>query len=296
MRIEKITFGQWKNAYRCTLGDMSLVAVADVGPRILSFGLNGGPNILFTDGNDCYRRGDWHLYGGHRFWAGPETEHAFAPENACCEVRIDDNAMSIVQPVDGMGLQKELRIQSSAKDKVFVLDHIVRNVGKLLFPACIWTLTCALPHCVVVPWASGSSSWQCNMVRYWRRWDNHSTDPGSEQWKPDIDRFVVEPSGEEGKIGLYSEYGFLALLRPDSTFVKTYKPLLEATYSDGGCNVELYTCKDFVELETLSPMYTFYPGREYCHTEQWLLVPQRFEPAEWKMIQSLLLTEVSNFK
>jgi hypothetical protein len=129
------------------------------------------------------------------------------------------------------------------------------------------------------------------MVKYWAAWDGHASNVASPQWRPNNDYFMIEPSGEEGKVGLYSEEGFLANLRADGTFVKAYDPILEARYPDGGCNIELYTCKHFVEMETLSPNYTFYPGRDTQHTEHWLLTPQAFEAKDWRKIGELIFKD-----
>jgi len=54
---------------------------------------------------------------------------------------------------------------------------------------------------------------------------------------------VVCPNGEKGKVGLCSKSSWLALLRPEVTFVVRGPELLAgATYPDGGCNVEVFTC------------------------------------------------------
>jgi hypothetical protein len=287
MKVTKIEFGQWKNTYRCEIGSMELTAVADIGPRVLSLSIKNARNILFEDTKNQFQRKNWRLYGGHRFWVGPETEQAFAPANSPCKVSVKKNKLSLTGPTDSMGLQKTLEISQCRDSGAFIMNHIVENVGTVLYPGCIWTLTCALPGRVVVPWAAGSGKWQCNMVRYWKCWENHTTDPASRQWHPTKDYFMIDPTGEEGKVGLYTESGLLAFLSPEYTFIKTYKPIIEATYPDGGCNVELYTCKHFVEMETLSPNYVFHPGKQYCHTEHWLLTEKTFEPEQWEKMKEL---------
>ena len=286
IEIEEISFGIWQRAYRCRIGKAALVIVADMGPRIISLNYDNGSNILFEDKENQFTCKNWRLYGGHRFWIGPETEHAFIPDNQLCSVKVAENEITITQKADSMGLEKSLRITSDISCGAFCLKHVVKNIGSLLYPGCIWTLTCVLPGCVVIPWGAGSEAWRCNMVRYWQCWENHQTNPGSEQWQPRRDYFLVKPSGEEGKIGLYSECGYMALLQDHYTFIKTYEPRIEATYPDGGCNIELYTCDKFVEMETLSPNYIFHPGREYSHTEKWILTDSVFEPDQWRSISN----------
>ena len=48
-----------------------------------------------------------------------------------------------------------------------------------------------------------------------------------------------------------------------------------AVYPDDNCNIEIYTCSKFFEIETLSPVYTFLPGEKYIHTEKWLIVNKK---------------------
>lgn len=282
MNIESIPYGEWKKAYRCTVGTASLVVIADIGPRIISLCCDGGANILFEDQFNQYTRGDWRLYGGHRFWVGPETEYAFLPENRPCEVEIEGDMISITQPKDPMGLQKIMTICPAVNDAGFCIRHTVRNSGTLLYPGSIWTLTCVQPSPVLIPWLTGSAQWQCGMVRYWCRWENHTTDPADAKWKPHREFFLVDPDGKEGKIGICSEQGHLLWLGREYTFLKTFELNPVAQYPDGGCNVEVYTCPDFVEMESLSPVTVFHPGRSYTHIENWYISSETFSPSHWQ--------------
>lgn len=285
MKIDKIVYGGWEGAYRLEHNGMEMIVVTEIGPRIMSFRLSGGSNILFDQGETYgFARGEWRIYGGHRFWIGPEAEHSFVPDNDPCETQIEGGVLRVFQRPDYNGLQKVLEISESPQTGGFIVNHVLRNVGTLLHQGAIWALTCVQPSRVVAPWGSGSSAWKTNMVRYWAHWDGHHTNIASAQWKPTNEYFMIQPSGEEGKAGLYSEEGFLANLRHDGTFIKIYDPIIEATYPDGGCNVELYTCKHFIEMETLSPQFTFHPKREYQHTEHWLLTRETYEPADWRKI------------
>ena len=48
-----------------------------------------------------------------------------------------------------------------------------------------------------------------------------------------------------------------------------------AEYPDYGCSNEFYTCPDFLEVETLSPLYTLKPGEACEHVEEWELIPEK---------------------
>jgi len=46
--MEKISYGGWDNCYHLSNDRVELILTADVGPRIIYFGLVGGENFLQT--------------------------------------------------------------------------------------------------------------------------------------------------------------------------------------------------------------------------------------------------------
>jgi hypothetical protein len=295
MKIEKTTFGPWADCYRCTLpaaggGEAELIAVASIGPRIISLRVNGGANLLFDDSAGGIARGDWRIFGGHRFWISPETETSYYPDCVPCEVTIGNDALRIAAPPETpSGLQKTIEISACPVTGGFRLQHALTNTGAMLAPGAIWCLTCVAPQGrIVVPWGEGSprhadpaAAWRTHMVRYWRRWANSTTDIESKQWQLRNDYFMVEPTGETGKVGLSSDLGAALLLRPDATFIKLAPPQPGITYPDGGCNIELYTCGSFIEMESLGAFGMLAHGERTTHTESWVVSGQTFQPAAW---------------
>jgi hypothetical protein len=53
---------------------------------------------------------------------------------------------------------------------------------------------------------------------------------------------------------------------------------------DEGCNVEVFSCADYVELETLSGMLTLAPGGQVTHRQHWRLLAHKFTPQDWLAI------------
>ena len=45
----------------------------------------------------------------------------------------------------------------------------------------------------------------------------------------------------------------------------------KATYTDHGCNTEVYTEAAFFEVESLGPLVTLAPGQTASHKERWFL-------------------------
>ena len=288
MKIEATSYAQWSQAYRCVAGPFELIVVTEIGPRIMSLRRGDGDNILYQD-HTGLSYGDWHIYGGHRFLTAPESMESYEPDNDSCTARITGSVLRIIRPTGSNGLDKILEIEALCGDKGFEIRHILRNPGPFMWHGAPWPLTCIQP-CgrIIVPWGSGSEQWRTNKAVYWDRVGGESYAVTGTQWQPRNGIFVVEPSGATGKVGLYSDRGWLAWLRPDGTFVIRFAPIApESSCPDSGCNVEIYTCKDFVEMETLGGLDTLYPGSQRIHTEQWLLTEKVFTPERWREIESI---------
>ena len=291
LQIEKTTFLKWREAYRLRLGQTEMIVVTEIGPRILSLSIGDGPNLLWVDEGLRVGRGSgedaWHIYGGHRIWVAPESEDVYAPDNVPCQVQVVNGHFTALAPVSPRtGLQKRLTI--SASDGRFVVVQGVRNLGETLYTGAVWALTCVLPKGVVsFPWGRGGA-WDLKKIVYWRRWISSATDPTSRQWQPGPDLFRVVPTGEVGKVGTNPPEGWVALCRDDATFIKQHRWVEGARYPDEDCSLQVYTCPQFVELETLSPLVTFYPGIEVTHQEVWTLSAQAIDPADGAALRALL--------
>jgi hypothetical protein len=284
--IERIGYRDWPEAYRCTMGDVELTVVVSMGPRILSLRFSDGENLLHEDAADL-RVGEWRLYGGHRFTTAPESPASYVPDNAPCLATKENGGLLIVQPNAPDGLEKAVRVKAGPGGLGFELHHLLRNTGGRPWRGALWAITgvAAAGH-VVVPWGSGTDQWRTQMVRYLVHAGSPYANATSRQWQPAADHFVIEPAGERGKIGLYTDRGWLALLRPDGTFIKHCLNLApESACPEGGCNAEVFVGPDYVELETLGPLTTLAPGQEVSHVERWHLLRETFRPEEWTAIE-----------
>jgi hypothetical protein len=289
MRIERTRFRDWPDAYRCTVGEAELTVVVSVGPRILSLRFNDGVNLLHTDAVDL-RVGEWRLYGGHRFTTAPESPASYVPDNAPCRATEENGSLLIVSPEAPDGLDRALRIAGANNGRGFELTHVLGNTNCQVWTGALWAITgLAAAGRVVVPWGCGNQRWRTQMVRYLVHAEIPYANATSRQWRPAADHFVIEPAAERGKIGLYSDRGWMALLRPDGTFVKRCPAVApENQCPDGGCNTEVYVGADYLELETLGPLTTLAPGQELRHIEHWHLLRERFEPEQWPALEERL--------
>jgi hypothetical protein len=271
MRIELTTWGGWQRVYRLVDAHVEMSVVTEIGPRIIAVRVHDQPNILFHD-TGAIGRGDWRIYGGHRIWLAPETEASYAPDNSPCTVTVNDDELIIEAPVDPLSkLQKVLVI--SAEDGVFHVRNIIRNTGVMLATGAVWALTCVRPDAkVFFPWGR-PGNWRMKKICYWTSWcgDAQRSNVQSPQWKPTEELFVIDPTGEVGKVGTNGEEGWIGAIFPaaNTTFYKQFVRQDGATYLDDGCAIQSYTCPQFIEMETLSPCAVINPGEELVHEECW---------------------------
>lgn len=290
LQIGQTQFDRWSEAYRLTLGEAEMIVVTEIGPRILSLSVSGGPNLLFVDDDLSLSRdagGDtWYIYGGHRVWVAPESEASYAPDNAPCDVTVSDGRISVLGPLNPHTLVQK-RLTVSGRDGRFVVESAILNRGEALFLGGTWAITCVAPTGIVAfPWGSGGC-WDLKRITYWARWMDHRSDLTSQQWRPGPDLYQVAPTGEEGKVGTNSPEGWVALCRDDATFVKA-RPWAPAHYPDGGCSLEVYTCDRFIEMEMLGPLTTVVPGSEAVVEEEWTVTSERVDPGNGDSIRRLI--------
>ena len=288
--ISKTEYGGWKDAYRLQLGRAEMIVLAEVGPRIISLRVDGGPNLLYVDAQTLGKgRGDrvWHIYGGHRIWAAPESDDAYSLDNGPCTARVEGGKLTILtEPDADTRLRKRLTI--SAEGERFLVENAVLNTSSLVNLGAVWCVTCVAPLGVIAfPWGSGGS-WDTKRMQWWNKWATHSSNVRSAQYRPGPDLFTIHPTGEEGKVGTHSPEGWVALCRPDATFVKSFQPNMHAAYPDGGCSVEVYTCANFVEMETLGPLGAIAPGEEIVQRETWTVTGQAVDPQNGIALRALL--------
>jgi hypothetical protein len=75
----------------------------------------------------------------------------------------------------------------------------------------------------------------------------------------------------EQMAGIFDADGWGAYFSAGTLFVKRVAPIAGAHYPDFGCNFEVFTNPDFIELESLAPRVKLLPGESTSHTEIWSL-------------------------
>jgi hypothetical protein len=250
-----------------------LVILTELGPRIISFKPEGKENFFYVDEKNLNKKNadssEWFVYGGTRLWISPECPATYAPDNVAVQASLDDQCVTITAPDESTSIKKTLKVQ--AEDQHFTITYSILNDGSHLLTAGIWALSCIEPgegSVIHLPWGEGSE-WDVKDMKYWRSWLGVGSDIESKQWRPTNEFFIINPTGETGKVGFTNRHGFALFQRGDLSFIKKSPFIESAVYPDDGCNFEIYTSSIFYEIETLSPLYCLKPGVSYSHVERW---------------------------
>ncbi|MBN2327735.1 MAG: hypothetical protein JXR73_11330 [Candidatus Omnitrophica bacterium] len=301
--IQKTSFEGWDNCYRVSNGEVELIAVADVGPRILKFGFTDRPNLLSVSSNSTGQTGgdSWKGYGGHRLWVAPETaDVTYYPDNFECDVQIGGGALTLTAPVEV--LDADLRaslsfseIQQKAVDPEFrkqlrfrkqmeirmdesgeaTIWHRVANCGLQTYQMAPWALTVMdkegigiVPNPPYAPHGPGHWLPERSIIT----WSyTNMADPRLLFMKKYIS-IRQDPSIRAPlKIGFSTTQGWTAYALKDQLFVKKLDYFQDQIYPDMGCSVEVFTSSGMMEVESLGPLTTLKPGDAAAHRERWKL-------------------------
>ncbi|MGQ9730454.1 MAG: hypothetical protein ACUVX8_04200 [Candidatus Zipacnadales bacterium] len=271
--MKKITYGDWKNCYRLTNGEMEVVVVADIGPRIIRLARPGGPNLLGELGSDV-GEGEWRIYGGHRLWHAPEAlPRSYEPDNEPCEVETSADAVRVTGKTEPHALiQKRIEVSLAEDDKCATIRHTLWNRGMWPVTLAPWALTVMQTEGYsIAPYPRGefTSLLPCGPLVLWPYDDLR--DPRLTLGSNHVIIHQDPKLSRRLKIGLASTEGWAGWTKDGDLFIKRFDPVPDGMYPDFGCAVELFANDLIAEVETIAPLTTLDPGESVVHVERWYL-------------------------
>lgn len=280
--MEKIEFEDLANCIRLSNGEVEVVVTTEVGPRIVSFSLVGGENVLGYHRHAQVETplGLWKPYGGHRLWIAPENmPKSYTPDNSPIEYFYDAaaNSIRLVQPLEPVTkTQKEIAVTLGKSGNEVKVEHKITNYNSESLEISLWALTIMRPGGEVYvpnePFAPYGSE-TLLPVRNLTCWSY--TDLSDSRWRFDkefIRLRVDETKPEPQKIGVLNKLGWAKYRFGDLEFIKRFDFAEGAAYPDMNSNTEIYTAGSFVEIESLSPLVSLSAnGGSAEHSEIWSL-------------------------
>ena len=282
--LERVSYRGWDNAYKVSNGIVELIVTADVGPRIVSYRFRKGENLLHEVAEDAGKSGgsEFRLYGGHRLWVSPEVERTYFPDNRAVEVSQHGSATRFTAlPEDrppGTNLQKEMEVELAPAGSEVRITHRISNRDSRPTVLAPWSPTMMRAGGrTILPLSPRIAMDKDHYlpVGVFGIWSY--TDFSDPRWVLGTNyiqlRQMANPTGRfnEQMGGLYNSAGWGAYFRDGLVFVKRAAVIEGAKYPDFGCNFEVFTNPDFIELETLGPLVELQPGGDVEHVEHWWL-------------------------
>lgn len=275
---------EYLNFGRCVQisnGIIEVMVTIDVGPRLIHFGLVNGENMLFTDTERKYRvSGEefdrlygegsvFYNYGGHRLWLSPESSpDTYYPDNEPVVYGILPEGVSFLparQKHNEMQLSLEVMMNENTSDIMVI--HSAKNCSKDPKTLALWSITMVAPGGLeILPQNQGEDPLQPDRsLILWPYSDLHDSRVFAGN------RYLTlrhDPAVSSAfKIGLNNRAGWIAYLRKNVALIKRYVHNVHAAYPDLGASCETYVNGDFLEMESLSPLYHIEPGNAIRHVE-----------------------------
>jgi len=267
--------------------NLSLWVTVSAGPRILGLSAFKEDNLLAVLPGaelDYPGEGSLKLIGGHRLWYAPEIpERTYIPDGNPVAWNPVDGGIELIQPVEqSTGVQKRILIEIDPTAARVTLTHTLSNQGNEPIELAPWAITQVRPGGVgVLPLETANAdphgllpNREVVLWPYTQIQSEHLslTDPA----------IFVHSTMSEGalKVGVSNPRGWIAYALAGQLFVKRSPYVAGGSYLDRGASSQIYCCKDFLELETLSPLVQLQPGEENSHIEYWEVYADGKWPAE----------------
>lgn len=282
----EITYKNFGKCVKLDNGTASIIVTVDIGPRIISYCLNGKENMLledvdreFQDGSKelrDYFGGDktWYIYGGHRLWSSPESyPHSYVPDNEPVDYTINGGEITLIPPATRTGQQHKLVFRLADEGTEVELYHEVKNVSGSIVTLAPWALTvCAAGGVEVFPQSTADNGLLSNRRNvFWSYSDINDDRFFLSNKYGTLQQVKGEPT--KFKIGINNEEGWAAVVNKGQIFLKNFIVNTDGEYPDFGCNFETFTNGIFLECESLGEIMPLKNGEALCLTEFWSLIP-----------------------
>ncbi len=283
--IEKQAAFGWHNNLIISNETVELIITLDVGPRIISYRLLSGENVFHVDQTQLGGAGEetFQLRGGHRLWVAPESGATYFADNQPVMFHvIDDYSAALTSPPEtGNRLEKSLQITMAPVDSRVTVRHTITALADLDRPVAAWALSVMRGGGVARipmnplsqhPDETESTSSPADYLpnRHLALW--RYTDPKDKRFDWQHESLMIHQQGAPAtKIGFLHRLGDVAYQLEDGLFTKSVPLANDANYPDGGCNLEVFTNSEMLELETLSPLTLLKEGDQIIHEEVWRL-------------------------
>jgi hypothetical protein len=287
--IDLIPYAGWKNNLRLRGATTELIITLDVGPRVIRYARHDGPNVFveLKDQLGGTNEKEWMIRGGHRFWIAPEADHSYDLDNTPVTwKKLGETAVEITQaPSSQFGYQKILRIELlPGADEMVRVTHRLIATGTQPLEIAPWPLsvmdiggTCVVPqpkadlHPSEFPEGRETKPEEFLPNREFVLWPFTDLTDGRYRFSDHFLRLSQRTDMGATKLGLKVPSGWIAYENKGLVFAKHLPRIDGLRYPDRDVNLELFTNRIILEMESLAPLQPLAPGEATEHVEHWVL-------------------------
>jgi hypothetical protein len=300
VEVTAVEYRGWQ-ALRMSNGLVVLIAVPDIGGRVMEYKLNGHP-FLWTNPEEYGRTYEpprteservWHNFGGYKVWPAPQSEWGgpgdpvgsqldggkWTGEIVAANGQIGEIKLTSPPDPSVTGLQVVRRIRLFSGGTHVEVAETFTNVSDHDIRWSVWDVT-------QVPGALSSNSKADKESRIYfplspgsRHQDGYvkliADTAGDAQWEvlKDLGLMRVSYLGQTGKIGADSSAGWIAHVDEihNMAYIKRFDVAKLDEHPDQGSSVEVYTSGglSYMEVEVLSELMPLKPGESHTVTRDW---------------------------
>lgn len=290
-----------RRAFKLTNGLVSVIAVPDLGGRVLEYNL-GDYAFLWANkaelggsqegSADATAASAWRNYGGYKVWPAPQKDWGGPPDPKGSELdggRWQGKIVTASGPavvvemtspddpqVTGLRITRQLTLHVGTTR--LEVKETFRNVSQRSISWAIWGIT-QVPGAVTPngpPSADSRVYFPVNPDSAHAGGFIYLLEDKGQQWKKVANDRIVQTSyaGKAAKIGADSVAGWIASVNEDErlSLVQTFQPKPGAQYPDSGSIVQVYTSPadlNYMEMEINSPITQLKPGEDFSFTQNW---------------------------
>ena len=266
----------YKNFGKCLFvsdGSVNIIASLEFGIRILALFKSGGENLFYEQEKDssylCTKEG-WRIYGGHRLAFAPESEKTYWPDNAPVRYTVLNNCIRLEQEEDGyLNIAKSMEISFTGNPCELSVVHRISNTGSRELTGAPWAITAmAGGGSMILPWDPPESFTEAPN-RFVSIWNSTSLSDPRLSFADEYIEIKQLPVDNYFKMGFYSPKGTIRYKNKGCEFIKTTALEKNKNYPDNNVNLEVFSCRHMMEIETLAALRSLKPGESCEHRELW---------------------------
>lgn len=270
INILEINYRDYGKCLNISNGMIEIIVTLDCGPRIIRYGYVDGNNHLAEYINDriVTPYGDYFVIGGHRF-----SNDLYVPDNEKVEYELILNGVRLMQKVEKWTqIQKSIDITFTENSSEVTILHRTTSFNVFNINLFISSITSMKKGGIeIIPFSRKSE----NILpdRMFVLWPYSNLRDSRVYFG---DRYVAMKVNENildnFKIGFNTNFNHALYYNDEELFIKYYeKNNNNLNYPHMGCNYESFICKNYIEMQSNSPIYNVKPNDHVEYLEIWKL-------------------------